>query len=101
MRGAKEFAAGETHTRNHLLHLTMADWLSEAAKRAKRSGRGAAQTPPVTSKNMIAACAAATSFLFGAGVEDVDYTVQQIARRTLFNIMVFSWYTMLHPDNLL
>lgn len=34
-----------------------------------------------------------------ADVKYVYFIVQQIARRTLFTIMVFSWYMMLHPDN--
>lgn len=50
---------------------------------------------------MIAACDAATSFLDGADVGDVDLTVQQVEHLTLFTTMVFSWCTMLRPDNLL
>ncbi|KAK1868393.1 hypothetical protein I4F81_010882 [Pyropia yezoensis] len=101
VRGARKTAAGETHTRNPLLDSTVADWLSGAAKQATRLGQAAAQTPPVTSENMIAACDAATTFLDGADVDHVELTVQQVERLTLFTVMIFSWCTMLRPDNLL
>lgn len=101
VRGASEIAAGENHSGNPLLDSTVADWLSRAAKQATRLGQGAAQTPPVTSENMIAACDAATSFLDGADIDNVDLTVQLVERLTPFTVTVFLWCTMLRPDNLL
>ncbi|KAK1866021.1 hypothetical protein I4F81_008541 [Pyropia yezoensis] len=101
VRVAREIAAGKTHTGNPLLDSTLAKWLLGAAKQATRLGKCAAQTPPVTSENMLAACDAATSFLDNADVDHVDLTVQQVERLTLFTVMVFSWCTMLRPDNLL
>ena len=99
-RSAAQVASGETHEGNPVNDQVVANWLAGSSKRATLLGERAAQTPPITPDTMSSAGLLATDGVGdGAPVEDV--TTLQLERIILFTIMVFSWCTMLRPDDLL
>lgn len=96
-RTPAQVLAGVTHAGCPLKDPNVVQWLSGSVKRATSLGEGAAQTPPVTTEAMIAACAMATAgFQEGGGMSALMHE-----RLCLYVIMAFSWCTMLRPDNLL
>jgi len=99
-RSDVQVAAGETHQGNPLTDEAVAGWVSGSVKRATRLGESAAQTPPVTPDTMKSAFFLATEGL-DDGEADHPITTLMVERLVVFVIMVFSWCTMLRPDNLL
>ena len=71
-----------------------------SVKRATRLGESAPQIPPVTPDTMKSAFFLATEGL-DDGEADHPITTLMVERLVVFVIMVFSWCTMLRPDNLL
>lgn len=96
-----EVAAGETHKDCLQRQPVVEDWLSGAGKKAVQLGQCAAQTPPVTAANKVAACKIGTDFLDVETHPDALWTMVQLERLVLFAVMVFSWSTMIRPVNLL
>jgi len=99
-RTAAQDAVGETHCGSPLKTQVVAGWLQGSKKRATRLGEASAQTPPVTADNMVAACDLATD---GLDVDSLDepLTFLHYERLKVYHIMVFSFCTMLRPQNLL
>jgi len=99
-RSAAQVASGGTHEGKPVNDQVVANWLAGSSKRATLLGERAAQTPPITPDTMRPAGLLATDGMeYGAPAEDL--TTLQLERIILFTIMVFSWCTMLRPDNLL
>jgi len=99
-RTPAQVANGETHCGCPLKSQVVAGWLQGSKKQATRLGEASAQTPLVTADNMAVACDLATD---GVDIDDFDepLTALQYERLTVYVIMVFSFCTMLRPENLL
>jgi len=93
-------ANGEAHCGCPLKAQVFAGWLQGSKKQANQLGEASSQTPPVTADNMAVACDLGTD---GVDIEDLDepLTALQDERLTVYLIMVFSFYTMSWPENLL
>jgi len=100
VRTPAQVASGETHCGCPLKSQIVAGWLQRLKKQPTRLGEASAQTPPLTVDNMAVACDLATD---GADIDSLDepLTVLQYERLTVYVIMLFSFCTMLWPENLL
>jgi len=99
-RTPAQVANGETHFGCPLKAQVVAGWLQGSKKQAIRFGKASSETPPVMENNMVVACDLATD---GVDIEDLDEPLSalQYQRLTVYVIMVFSFCTMLRPENML
>jgi len=98
-RTPAQVANGEAHCGCTLKAQVVAGLLQGSKKQATRLGEASSQTPPVKADNMVVACGLATD---GIDIEDLGKPLNalQYERLTVYVIMVFSFRTMLRPENL-